>query len=111
MSRRISWRELPLNNLVFTAEPEVREPNDKKEGRTAEVWDISASAAPGIRAELYRLGFSRTKLFPGLDSLCQELRLTAHLPVAVMSDEVHQKALGSPAALKEDELDMQQDTA
>jgi hypothetical protein len=62
---------------VFTAEPTQLEPDDKKIGREASVWNISAAGAPNIRAELSKLGFTRTKLFPGLDSLCLELRNTS----------------------------------
>jgi len=61
---------------VFTAEPTKFEHDDKKEGREASVWNISASGALRIREELRKLGFTRTKLFPGLDSLCLELRNT-----------------------------------
>jgi hypothetical protein len=59
---------------VFTAEPGAPEPDDKRMGRKVEQWQISAFAAPLIRKEIQRLGFSRAKLFPNLDSICFELK-------------------------------------
>ena len=68
------FERVAAQQSVFTAEPSIKREEGNEEMLRLESWSVSASAAPRIRAELSRLGFSKTKLFPGLDSLCEELR-------------------------------------
>ena len=58
---------------VFTAEPQSKD-SDEQEGRLIQSWAISAKSVMHIRHELSLLGLSGTRLFPGLDALCAELR-------------------------------------
>jgi hypothetical protein len=62
-------------HAVFTANPESRRADSPK-GREVKRWIIGAEAIPRIRGELRKLGLTQTSLFPGLDSLCYELRVT-----------------------------------
>jgi hypothetical protein len=58
---------------VFTAEPESKDA-DEQERRLIHSWAISGKSVMHIRHELSLLGLSETRLFPGLDALCIELR-------------------------------------
>jgi hypothetical protein len=62
-------------HAVFTANPESPREDDRR-GREVKRWIIAADSIPRIRGELRRLGLTQTSLFPGLDSLCYELRET-----------------------------------
>lgn len=60
---------------VFTAEPEELEKmRIGSRHREIEVWHVSVSCAKGIREELRRLGITRSALFPGIESICNDLR-------------------------------------
>jgi len=61
---------------VFTAEPDRRggDRSNEQEGRKLETWTIAGRAAPAIRKQLAVLGLTRVTLFPGLDSLCADIR-------------------------------------
>ena len=64
---------LVAQDSVFTAEPASRR-GDRDAGRAVHDWAISASAVKTIQEQLHKLGVSSTTVFPGLDSLCAELR-------------------------------------
>jgi hypothetical protein len=64
---------LVAQDSVFTAEPEQDSESDH-EGRIGHLWTISAKSIPKLSRQLRNLGITRTVLFPGLDSLCSELR-------------------------------------
>ena len=64
---------LIAQDSVFTAEPQSSK-EDAHAGRAAHDWAVAAGAIRNIQEELGKLGLSGTSLFPGLDSLCDELR-------------------------------------
>ena len=67
-----------VQSAVFTAEPESPSSDDQT-GRELKQWTISASCNEKIESELQKLALTRATLFPGLGSLCEELRdLTFH---------------------------------
>ena len=60
---------------VFTAEPESWSGDKTEEkGRVVYTWTISAKSTSLIYRQLQKLGFTKSKLFPGLDALGAEIR-------------------------------------
>ena len=62
-----------VQQSIFTVEPRTLR-HDKPGGRKIETWLISPSAIETICRDLKRMGFSEDTMFPGLDSICSELR-------------------------------------
>ena len=66
-------QRLVAQDSVFTAEPpHVR--GAKAPERAIHHRGVSAGSVRLIREQLQKLGLKQTTLFPGLDSLCDELR-------------------------------------
>jgi hypothetical protein len=66
---------LVAQSSVFTAEPEAQSENEKEQsGRVLQTWNISAKATSSIYRQLQKLGFTQSRLFPGLDALGSEIR-------------------------------------
>lgn len=72
--RHISPR-ITAQSSVVTAEPEVARPSGR-----VERWNVAGDRTRAIRAELARLGITRSALFPGLDGIAQELAATFRHP-------------------------------
>lgn len=66
-------QRLVAQDSVFTAEPPPRT-RGKSPGKAIHHWGVSAGSVRLIQEQLQRLGLKQTTLFPGLDSLCAELR-------------------------------------
>jgi FRG domain len=64
---------LAAQDSVFTAEPERTREADQK-GRTLHQWGISAKSIPRVQRQVRNLGITSNVVFPGLDSLCRELK-------------------------------------
>lgn len=64
---------LAAQDSVFTAEPERMREGDQ-EGRILHQWGISAKSVSRLQRQLRSLGITSNVVFPGLDSLCRELR-------------------------------------
>jgi hypothetical protein len=66
---------LVAQSSVFTAEPGlIRDgEGDERRGSALQVWPISFKSTRSIYKELQSLGITKSHLFPGLDSLCEEL--------------------------------------
>ena len=61
---------------VFTAEPgPLGDPRpEEQKGRMIHTWSVSGKVLPSLRQQLLSLGMTRSKLFPDLDSICEEIR-------------------------------------
>jgi hypothetical protein len=66
------FERLVTQYSVFTAEPQSRSGDQK--AKAIHDWGVSAGAVKTIQHQLKNLGLTETTLFPGLDSLCRELR-------------------------------------
>jgi hypothetical protein len=62
-----------MHHSVFTAEP-IKFDKDHQEGREIDYWRVSSKAIPIVKRELEKIGVSDRTLFPGLDSICKELK-------------------------------------
>jgi hypothetical protein len=69
------FERLVVQDSVFTAEPQSRL-RGKTPGKAIHTWGVSAKAVKHLQQQLRKLGLTQTRLFPGLDSLCAELRST-----------------------------------
>ena len=67
-------QRIVAQHSVFTAEPDNLD-NDEQEGRKIFTWDIAASKKTNIKSQLNKLGISNSALFPGLDSICNEIKM------------------------------------